>query len=126
MSASPSFAPNRSKSDNFKVRELDQPPPPPQATLTVQKFYDANADGVRNNGEVLLTGLAVHLTAVHRHAGDACHDVRGAARPRLLHGDGVDADAGNWYATTAVQQSVTSLPARRSRSATSAPARVAG
>ena len=50
-----------SKTDNFKVREPGTPPPP-QALLTIRKFYDANADGVKQTAEPLLEGWKVSLT----------------------------------------------------------------
>jgi hypothetical protein len=53
-----SFIPDNSKSDNFKVEDytvtdctLDQSCPTPDALFTVQKFYDANANGVQDFGE---------------------------------------------------------------------------
>jgi hypothetical protein len=55
ISASPNFTPSRSKSDNFKVRAADAPPPL-QGLLTVQKFYDANANGTKEAGEPFLEG----------------------------------------------------------------------
>jgi hypothetical protein len=56
-STSPTFPSNESKTDNFKVKPET---PPETATLTVEKFYDANANGI-NDGEVLLTGWRVTL-----------------------------------------------------------------
>jgi hypothetical protein len=61
ISASADFDNSRSKTDNFKVREPDAPPPP-QAALTIQKFYDANADGVKQPTEPFLEGWKVGLT----------------------------------------------------------------
>jgi hypothetical protein len=54
ISSSPIFTPSRSKSDNYKIREPDAPPPP-QGLLTVQKFYDANANGVKDGVEPFLS-----------------------------------------------------------------------
>ena len=56
-STSPTFDNNESKTDNFKVKPEN---PPENAGLTVEKFYDANANGI-NDGEVLLTGWQVTL-----------------------------------------------------------------
>jgi len=54
VSTSPTFPSNQSKTDNFKVK----PEAGETATLTVEKYYDANANGV-NDGEALLTGWQV-------------------------------------------------------------------
>ena len=47
------------KYDNFKVRAGDILTQ--YGTLTVDKFYDANANGVRDGGEILLTGWNMTL-----------------------------------------------------------------
>ena len=52
------FAPNLCKYDMFKV-ELDAPPAP--GRLVVQKFYDANTNGVMDGAEGLLTGWKVAI-----------------------------------------------------------------
>lgn len=52
-----SFTNNSTKTDNFKVKE-EQPPQP--ARLDVIKFYDANANGVNDDGQ-LITGWKVHI-----------------------------------------------------------------
>ena len=53
-----SFAPNLCKYDMFKVQSVVTPPP---GRLVVQKFYDANANGVMDGGEVLLAGWKVAI-----------------------------------------------------------------
>jgi len=60
LSASRTFDESLSKTDNFKIRVSDDPPP--NALLTIQKFYDANTDGNKDPGEPLLTGWQVGLT----------------------------------------------------------------
>jgi hypothetical protein len=59
VSTDPTFVNSSTKTDNFKVRD-NGGNPPETATLTVQKFYDANANGV-NDGEALLDGWQVTL-----------------------------------------------------------------
>jgi hypothetical protein len=51
------FDENSSKTDNFKVKE-EEPPQP--ATLHVIKFYDANANGCNDDGQ-LITGWKVRI-----------------------------------------------------------------
>jgi hypothetical protein len=55
------FDNDSTKTDNFKappngVTPPPPPPPPPVATLCVDKFYDANANGVQDASEPLLQG----------------------------------------------------------------------
>ena len=59
VSTGPEFANSASKTDNFKVREEDSEPP--QAALAINKFYDANANGVNDPGEQLITGWKVRI-----------------------------------------------------------------
>ncbi len=47
------FLPAWSKTDNFKVRS-QEPPPTPQAFITGVKYYDADLNGERDPGEVLI------------------------------------------------------------------------
>lgn len=69
------FDNNQTKTDNFKVKssgggDCDNPGPNPQdcpgpiGTLQVLKFYDANADGIQNNGEVLIDGWKVAISDI--------------------------------------------------------------
>ena len=53
-----SFINSSTKTDNFKVREGEGPPP--QATLHVRKFYDANANGINDDGQ-LITGWKTRI-----------------------------------------------------------------
>jgi hypothetical protein len=55
----PLFTVSGCKTDNFKVRLSETAPE--TATLHVRKFYDANADGIRNNGEAFITGWKVRI-----------------------------------------------------------------
>jgi hypothetical protein len=50
------FTNSNTKTDNFKVKPQDGGGPPPQATLHVRKYYDANANGQYDMGEIYLTG----------------------------------------------------------------------
>lgn len=52
-----SFSNSSTKTDNFKV---DEKQPPKHATLNVIKFYDANANGLNDDGQ-LLTGWQVSI-----------------------------------------------------------------
>ena len=54
------FDNNQSKTDNFKVEPSDDPEPP-QGTLNVLKFYDANANGIHDPGEVLIDGWKINI-----------------------------------------------------------------
>jgi hypothetical protein len=45
-----------SKTDNFKVKPQEGGGPPPQGTLHIRKYYDANANGLYDTGETYLTG----------------------------------------------------------------------
>src|SRR5512132_1075994 len=54
-----SFTNNSTKTDNFKVR-VD---PPPSVTLCVDKFYDANVNGIKDNGEVSINGWLFQIFA---------------------------------------------------------------
>jgi len=49
-----SFTNNSTKTDNFKVKS--GPTPPSTATLCIDKFYDANGNGVKDPGEVSING----------------------------------------------------------------------
>jgi len=55
------FAGGTTKTDNFKVNPSDPETPPPEGTLIVKKFYDANANGQYDVGEIFLTGWGVEI-----------------------------------------------------------------
>jgi len=60
VSMDPTFPDNSSKTDNFKVR-ADAPPDPP--TLCVNKFYDANVNGVKDPTECYINGWPFQVFA---------------------------------------------------------------
>jgi hypothetical protein len=60
VSSVPTFANSDSKTDNFKVKE--GPVPPETAELCVEKFYDANANGIADVGEVLIDGWKMRIS----------------------------------------------------------------
>jgi hypothetical protein len=55
------FANDESKTDNFKVKTGEPPPPP--STLNVRKFYDTNTNGIFDGGEVEIVGWEVIVGA---------------------------------------------------------------
>ncbi|MGJ7915754.1 hypothetical protein ACI48D_09795 [Massilia sp. LXY-6] len=54
ISPDPNFPPENSKTDNFKVLADSSVPPNGTASITINKFYDANANGVYDPGEDIL------------------------------------------------------------------------
>jgi len=63
VSSDSAFSNDNSKTDNFKVK-CDDPctgGEPPQATLGVIKFYDANANGIKDGSEVDITGWKIRI-----------------------------------------------------------------
>lgn len=64
VSKDPNFDPSQSKTDNFKVKILDeQIPPPEDAELCVEKFYDVNVNGTFEEGtDIPITGWMVFIT----------------------------------------------------------------
>jgi len=60
VSMDPRFPDNSSKTDNFKVRS-DAPPNPPR--LCVNKFYDANVNGVKDPTECYINGWPFQVFA---------------------------------------------------------------
>jgi hypothetical protein len=61
ISTGPDFVNNASKTDNFKVAA---PPPPPPTWLHVRKYYDANANGAWDAGEVSILGWRISINGV--------------------------------------------------------------
>ncbi|HJQ71169.1 MAG TPA: hypothetical protein VKA70_19490 [Blastocatellia bacterium] len=59
VSMNSTFPSNESKTDNFKVRE--EGGTPPQGTLVVVKFYDANANGILDPTDTPITGWQVNI-----------------------------------------------------------------
>jgi hypothetical protein len=62
ISQDSSFPSNESKTDNFKVKEEGGGPPQETAVLEVKKFYDADVDGIKDDGEVELEGWKIGIT----------------------------------------------------------------
>ena len=63
VSTTSNFIESESKTDNFKVKERDTPCPDcvfDVATLNVVKFYDANANGLNDDGQTI-TGWKVNI-----------------------------------------------------------------
>jgi hypothetical protein len=64
VSTGASFTNNSTKTDNFKVKNAGdcEPncPQPPQATLNVVKFYDANANGLNDDNQPI-TGWKINI-----------------------------------------------------------------
>jgi hypothetical protein len=65
VSTDSTFTNSLTKTDNFKVKNDEECEPncgpPPQGTLNVKKFYDANANGVDDDG-LPIAGWEVHIT----------------------------------------------------------------
>jgi hypothetical protein len=59
VSTESSFTNSQTKTDNFKV--TGQGGTPPQGVLNVKKFYDANANGVDDDGQPI-EGWEIHIT----------------------------------------------------------------
>ena len=53
MSTVSTFENNSTKTDNFKVRASGQTPTPTPPELCVNKFYDANINGVKDPTRML-------------------------------------------------------------------------
>jgi hypothetical protein len=60
VSMDDTFPNDKSKTDNFKVKS-EGGQPPAEATLNVIKFYDANANGLNDDGQ-LITGWKIQIT----------------------------------------------------------------
>lgn len=59
------FPNSETKTDNFKVKESDNPddpPIPPQGEISVHKFYDANANATWDPGELEISGWKIAIT----------------------------------------------------------------
>ena len=101
-----SFTNNSTKTDNFKVKAN----PPPPVTLCVDKFYDANVNGVKDPGEVSINGWLFHL-----FADDNLYLIRESpfcvvVDPGSYHVIESDPIETNWLHTTAADVYVTLPP----------------
>ncbi|HJW08984.1 MAG TPA: hypothetical protein VJ483_05070 [Holophagaceae bacterium] len=78
VSQDPTFTSSDTKTDAFKVRVVNPPPPGP-TRLRIHKFYDANANGIRDAADPELTGWKVSYTSDSEtftiRFTDACDDV---------------------------------------------------
>jgi len=66
ISKTDDFASSETKTDNFKVREIEcthDCGPTPSALVAVYKFYDVNGDGIKNGTDSYLTGWAFQSVA---------------------------------------------------------------
>jgi hypothetical protein len=112
ISTDPLFANSTTKTDNFKCTQ-PQPPdcsdpdfaaahpelcgtPPPSATIVGTKFYDFNADGVQNNGEVGIQDWLVGISPAAQ-TGTTCNLTDSSGNYLFL----VDPDSGDYTITEA-------------------------
>ena len=58
----PTVAPSDCKYDAFKVRNGDEPPPPPFGVVSGLKYYDANANGQYDAGEAGIANWPINYT----------------------------------------------------------------
>jgi hypothetical protein len=105
VSTSPTFENNASKTDNFKVKD-NGGNPPETATLTVEKFYDANANGV-NDGEVLLTGWQIFIDDANHLL---FHSVRFTGVNMILGPDSYIVTEGNPVETNWIHTTASAVP----------------
>jgi hypothetical protein len=61
VSTDPTFAPNSTKTDNFKVETTNGGGGGNEAQLHVRKYYDADADGLKDANEVYLDGWRFNI-----------------------------------------------------------------
>jgi hypothetical protein len=97
VSTGSDFVNNSTKTDNFKVREGAPPNPP---TLCVNKFYDANVNGVKDPTECYITGWPIQVFAddnlyISRETGFCSRVDEGSYRV-------VEGDIANWIHTGVV------------------------
>lgn len=62
VSTSATFENNDSKTDNFQIK-MTKGGGCPMGVICVDKFYDANANGVQDNDEELITGWQFHIVS---------------------------------------------------------------
>lgn len=101
------FVPASSKTDNYKVKGRVVPP-----KVTFLKFYDANANGVQDSGEVTLPGWEFTVTdplgtvTVVFTGADGTYTIDPADEGAYLICESLPVETG-WAATTPICQSVT-------------------
>ena len=104
ITVSPSSTFDPSKTDNFKVRGVNDPPG--DATVTVDKCYDANANGTCDSGEVLLSGWKVNIKDTIDY-GDFFTPVSTVVLPDTYHVSEYMPVEPNWIATSASPVDIT-------------------
>ncbi len=102
VSTDNTFTSSSTKTDNFKVKE-DEPPPAP-TWLRVRKFYDANANGVDDDGQAI-TGWRMRIA-------DGFDEIRYTPVDMQVAPDDYTVTESapietNWFATTANPVAVT-------------------
>jgi hypothetical protein len=100
------FDNNSTKTDNFKVKAGVTP-----TTLCVDKFYDANANGIKDTGEVSINGWLFTIVADdnlfnQRFTSPLCI----VTAPGLYHIFEADTVETNWVHTTPITQDATIPP----------------
>jgi hypothetical protein len=100
------FDNNSTKTDNFKVQAGVTP-----TNLCVDKFYDANANGIKDNGEVSINGWLFTIVADdnlfnQRFTSPLCI----VTAPGLYHIFEADTIETNWVHTTPITQDATVPP----------------
>jgi hypothetical protein len=63
------FTNDNAKTDNFKVREQPPGPGPTVFAIAGEKYYDVNANGVKDGGEVGVPNFKIHVTYVLPNGG---------------------------------------------------------
>jgi hypothetical protein len=102
-STSSDFTNNDSKTDNFQVDVVV--PPPPQSTLHVTKYYDANTNGSQDLGETDITGWQINLTGDPNNPYTTPHDFVVTPGTYTV-GEGTPIET-NWFHTTATSVTTT-------------------
>jgi hypothetical protein len=105
LSEDPTFPPNRTKTDNFKVGPTTTTPE--FGKLSVLKFYDANANGLFDSGETEIIGWKFNLLGLLSGVlGDFFTPYSALLSPDTYTATEYMPIETNWYATKAKQLSV--------------------
>jgi hypothetical protein len=100
LSKDPTFPPNLSKTDNFKVGPTQNPPE--FGKLSVLKFYDANANGILDFGETEIIGWKFSLLGLLSGSlGDQFTPYSALLSPDTYTATEYMPIETNWYATKA-------------------------
>lgn len=100
-SMDPAFAPSASKTDNFKVKT--DAPIHANPTLTVEKFYDANANATYDAGDTLINGWEIDIQAGWLYRFTPVSEV---LAPGIYAVTEFDALEPNWVHTTATSVTI--------------------